>query len=142
MNSKKTRLFAFQWLIALCLALVFIIAAMVGFCTNRLGFGIASAFVGAIYFIRYVFFVPHSFAFDKEVVTLFYVFKLETIKYRNIKSCDKEISGVRHYPWGEYYRVCVDKPCPREIKIPFTAEIGEKITKHINVQNKKYNKKK
>ena len=59
-------------------------------------------------------------------------FTSKTVKYVHIKSCDKEESGIRNYPWGTYYHIIADKPFWQEFKIPSTKEIDVQIKRHIN----------
>ena len=68
------------------------------------------------------------------IMAFVYVFKNKIIKYGYIKSCDKEESGVRNYPWGTYYHIIADKPFWQEIKIPSTQEIDMQIKKRIKIK--------
>ena len=97
--------------------------------------GIFFSLFGVAFLFGFVTFVPHTFIFDNEKIITVGIFINKTIKYVNIKTCDKEESGIRNYPWGTYYHIIADKPFWQEIKIPSTKNIDNQIKKHINVQN-------
>ena len=130
----KNRIFIFKWLISILVGLIAIIIAVIGFIISYIVMGIVFSLFGVAIIAWYFAFVPHSFLFDDEKITITYVFKNKTVKYVNIKSCDKEESGVRNYPWGTYYHIIADKPFWQEIKIPSTKEIDMQIEKRIKIK--------
>ncbi len=142
MKTEKSKHFIFQWLLGLLITLVTITVAVLSFVENQIGAGIAISVFSVILLIKFIFFEPHSVAFDGEKVTLYYVFKSEAVKYSNIKSCDKTTSGIKSYPYGEYYNIIVDKPYLRELKIPYTKEIDLNIKKYIKTDHQNGRRKK
>lgn len=132
MKVENKRIFIFRWLISIFVGLAVAAMAAIAFCESRIGEGVFLSLCGAFILIRDVFFVPHSFIFDRERITLIYVFRSQSVKYVNIKSCDKEFSGVKSYPWGDYYSIITDKLFWQEVKIPSTPEIDLQINKRIN----------
>ena len=127
----KEKIFIIKWLISIFAGLITIIIGVIGFIISYIEMGILFSLFGVAIITWYFAFVPHSFLFDNEKITIIYVFKNKTIKYGYIKSCDKEESGVRNYPWGTYYHIITDKPFWQEIKIPSTKEIDIQMVKHI-----------
>ena len=130
----KEKIFIIKWLISIFAALIAIIIGVIGFIISYIEMGMLFSLIGVAMITWYFSFVPHSFLFDNEKITIIYVFKNKTIKYGSIKSCDKEESGVRNYPWGTYYHIIADKPFWQEIKIPSTKEIDMQIEKRIKIK--------
>ncbi len=128
---KSEIIFIYKWLIAVFVGVVALFIGVIGFIINYLEMGIVfSLFSGAL-FIWYIFFVPHTFIFDNDKITVRYVFKTKSIRYAYIKNIDKEESGVRNYPWGTYYRIIWENPCWQELKIPSTKKIDLQIKKYL-----------
>ena len=132
--KMKDKIFIFKWIIAIFVGLVGVIIGVVGFMISYIEMGIFFSLFGVAIIIWYFSFVPHSFLFDNEKITIIYIFRYKIVKYINIKSCDKEESGVRDYPWGTYYHIIADKPFWQEIKIPSTKEIDMQIEKRIKIK--------
>ena len=130
----KEKIFIFKWLISIFDGAVAVTIGIVGFFTNHIEIGIVFLLFGIVIISWYIAFVPHSFMFDNEKITSICTFKKQTIKYVNIKSCRKEESGIRNYPWGIYYHVITDKPFWQEIKIPSTKMIDIQIGKYIKTK--------
>ena len=129
--EMKNKVFIFKWLISIFVGLIAVIIGAIGFIISCVEMGIVFSLFGVAIIAWYIAFVPHSFLFDDEKITIIYIFRYKIIKYINIKSCDKEESGVRNYPWGTYYHIIADKPFWQEIKIPSTKEIDIQMVKHI-----------
>ena len=127
----KEKIFIGKWLISIFIGLVAIVIGIVGFVINYMEMGIFFLLVGTAIVFWFVAFVPHSFVFDNEKILMVCFFKSKTVKYVYIKSCDKEESGIRTYPWGTYYRIIADKPFWQEFNIPSTKEIDVQIKRHI-----------
>ena len=127
----KEKIFIGKWLISIFIGLVAIIIGIVGFVISYMEIGIFFLLVGAAIIFWLVAFVPHTFIFDNEKILVVGIFTSKTVKYIHIKSCDKEESGIRNYPWGTYYHIIADKPFWQEIKIPSTKEIDVHIKRHI-----------
>ena len=129
--------FIFKWLISVFVGLVAVIIGIAGFIMSYVEMGIVLSLFGVVNIVWYIAFVPHSFAFDNEKITVTYVFKKQAVRYVDIRSCDKEESGIRNYPWGVYYRIMADKPFWREIKIPSTKEIDMQVKKYVGLDRGK-----
>ena len=127
----KEKIFIGKWLISIFIGLIAIIIGIVGFVISYIEVGIFFLLVGATILLGFVAFVPHSFIFDNEKILVVGIFTSKTVKYIHIKSCDKEESGIRNYPWGTYYHIIADKPFWQEFKIPSTKEIDVQIKRHI-----------
>ena len=127
----KEKIFIGKWLISIFIGLVAIVIGIVGFVINYMEMGIFFLLVGTAIVFWFVAFVPHSFIFDNEKILVVGIFTSKTVKYIHIKSCDKEESGIRNYPWGTYYHIIADKPFWQEFKIPSTKEIDVQIKRHI-----------
>ena len=127
----KEKIFIGKWLISIFIGLVAIVIGIVGFVINYMEMGIFFLLVGTAIVFWFVAFVPHSFVFDNEKILMVCFFTSKTVKYVYIKSCDKEESGIRNYPWGTYYHIIADKPFWQEFKIPSTKEIDVQIKRHI-----------
>ena len=130
-TEMKNKIFIFKWLISIFIGLGALIIGVIGFIITDIEMGIVFSLFGVAIVAWYIVFVPHSFLFDDEKIIIIYVFKNKTIKYVNIKSCDKEESGIRNYPWGTYYYILADKPFWQDIKIPSTKEIDIQMKKHM-----------
>ena len=141
-SAEKTKVFIFRWLLAFLCGPVIVALSLAQFFENRIWVGIFLVLVGAGFMLKYIFFVPYSFTFDDKKVTLHYVFKSEAAKYSDIKSCDKVTSGIKNYPFGEFYRIFVDNPVLWAMDIPSTKETDLQIEKYFVVQDKKHTKKK
>ena len=127
----KEKIFIGKWLISIFIGLVAIVIGIVGFVINYMEMGIFFLLVGTANVFWFVAFVPHSFVFDNEKILMVCFFTSKTVKYVYIKSCDKEESGIRNYPWGTYYHIIADKPFWQEFEIPSTKEIDVQIKRHI-----------
>ncbi len=127
----KEKIFIGKWLIPIFIGLVAIIIAVFGFIISYMEMGILFLLVGAAILFWFIAFVPHTFIFDNEKILVVGIFTSKTVKYVHIKSCDKEESGIRNYPWGKYYHIIADKPFWQEIKIPSTKEIDVQIKRHM-----------
>ena len=123
----KEKIFIRKWMIAIFIGFISVIVGVVGFIINYMEMGVFFLLLGIGIIFWFVAFVPHSFIFDNEKISIIYILKSKTINYVSIKSCNKEESGIRNYPWGMYYHIIADKPFWQEIKIPSTKEINEKI---------------
>ena len=104
----KEKIFIGKWLISIFIGLVAIVIGIVGFVINYMEMGIFFLLVGTAIVFWFVAFVPHSFVFDNEKILMVCFFTSKTVKYVYIKSCDKEESGIRNYPWGTYYHIISD----------------------------------
>ena len=127
----KEKIFIGKWLISIFIGLVAIVIGIVGFVINYMEMGIFFLLVGTAIVFWFVAFVPHSFVFDNEKILMVCFFTSKTVEYVYIKSCGKEESGIRNYPWGTYYHIIADKPFWQEFKIPSTKEIDVQIKRHI-----------
>ena len=127
----KEKIFIYKWLISVFIGAVAIIIGVVGFIISYIEMGIVFLLFGVAILFWFIAFVPHTFIFDNEKVTAVGFFKKKIIKYIHIKSCSKEESGIRNYPWGTYYHIIADKPFLQEIKIPSTKEIDNQIKSYI-----------
>ena len=130
----KNKVFIFKWLITIFAGLIAVIIGAIGFIISYVEMGIVFSLFGVAITAWYIAFVPHSFLFDNEKITIIYIFRCKIVKYINIRSCDKEESGVRNYPWGTYYHIIADKPFWQEIEIPSTKEIDMQIEKRIKIK--------
>lgn len=130
----KEKIFIFKWLNSIFVGLIAVIIGVVGFIISYIEMGIVFSLFGVVVIAWYIAFIPHSFIFDDEKITIVCTFQNKTIKYVYIKSGDKEESGIRNYPWGTYYHIISDKPYWQEIKIPSTKEIDNQIRKHIKTK--------
>ena len=129
----KEKIFISKWLISIFIGLVAIIIGMVGFVISYMEMGIFFLLFGVAILFWFFALVPHSFIFDNEKILMVCFFTSKTVKYVYIKSCDKEESGIRNYPWGTYYHIIADKPFWQEFEIPSTKEIDVQIKRHIKV---------
>ncbi|MBR3965270.1 MAG: hypothetical protein IKJ80_07665 [Clostridia bacterium] len=129
----KEKIFIYKWLISVFVGIVAAIIGIVGFIISYVEMGVVFSLFGVVNTAWYAAFVPHSFVFHSKKITALYVFKKQEVKYADIRSCDKEESGIRNYPWGAYYRVMADKPFWREMKIPSTKEIDIQVKNHIGL---------
>lgn len=120
-----------KWLIAILVGIISSVIGIVGFFISYIEMGIVFLLFGVVIIAFYIMVVPHSFMVDSEKITAIYVFRKKNVKYVDIKSCAKEESGIRNYPWGAYYHIIVDKPFFQEIKIPYTKEIERYIGKYL-----------
>ena len=127
----KEKIFIIKWLISIFAGLITIIIGVIGFIISYIEMGILFSLFGVAIITWYFAFVPHSFLFDNEKILMVCFFISKTVKYVYIKSCDKEESGIRNYPWGTYYHIIADKPFWQEFKIPSTKEIDVQIKRHI-----------
>ena len=127
----KEKIFIYKWLISVFIGAVAIIIGVVGFIISYIEMGIVFLLFGVAILFWFIAFVPHTFIFDNEKVTAVGFFKKKIIKYVHIKSCSREESGIKNYPWGTYYHIIADKPFWQEIKIPSTKEIDNQIKSYI-----------
>ena len=127
----KEKIFIGKWLISIFIGLVAIIIGSVGFIISYIEMGIFFLLFGVAILFLFIAFIPYAFSFDSEKITTIGIFISKTVKYVYIKSCDKEESGIRNYPWGTYYHIIADKPFWQEFKIPSTKEIDVQIKRHI-----------
>ena len=127
----RKKIFIGKWCIPIFIGAVSTVIGGLGFIISDMGMGVAFSLFAIAIIARYIAFVPHSFIFDNEKITVIYVFKTQIIKYDHIKSCDKEESGIRNYPWGTYYHIITDKPFGQEFRIPSTKEFDVQIKRHF-----------
>lgn len=125
--TRNTKIFIWKWFLAITIGFTAIAIGIVGFCIDFMKMGLFFTLFGITILIYYVFFIPHSFLFGSDSIAVIYIFKKSTVRYNHIKSCNKEESGIRNYPWGNYYHVIVDKPFWQEFKIPSTKNIDYNI---------------
>ena len=135
-NSDK--IFIPKWLVGILLGTVCLALGVVGFFESYMEIVILFTLLGVCLPVWYIAFIPHSFLFDNEKITAVYAFKKKSIKYAHIKSCIKGESGVRNYPFGEYYQIISDKPFWQELNIPSTKKIDKQISNHITMIKERY----
>ncbi len=129
----KEKIFIGKWLIAVFIGLVAVGIGVVGFIIAYVEMGIIFSLLGAAIIFGFVAFVPHTFIFDNEKITTVGILIKKEIKYANIKTCEKQESGIRNYPWGIYYHIIADKPYWQEINMPSTKGINDQIRKYIKI---------
>ena len=125
--TDNIKIFIWKWFLAIAIGFTAIAIGIVGFVIKFIEMGFFFTLFGIAILFYYIFFVPHSFLFCSDNIMIIYIFKRKTVKYIHIKSCSKEESGIRNYPWGKYYHVIVDKPFWQEFKIPSTKKIDSNI---------------
>ena len=129
---RDEKIFIWKWMFSIFRGLVYLILGAVGFVISDMEMGIFFSLLGVCVFAWYIDFVPHSFAFDSDKITAIYVFKSRTVQCANIKTLEKQWSGIRNYPWGDYYYVTVSKPTYLEFKIPATKKVDLQIRKYLD----------
>ena len=128
---NRGKMFIWKWMIAIFVGTVALLIGSVGFMIHIMEMGIVFSLFAVAFLIWYIAFVPHSFLFDNEKITIIYVFKTKSVRYVHIKNCNKEESGIRNYPWGMYYHIIVDKPIWQEFKILSTRDIDWQIKRYV-----------
>jgi len=114
----QQKVFITKWLVALIAGALLLALGVVCLALGEIETGCAFAAIGTLYALWFVFFVPHSFCLNDGKITAVYVIKTKTVYLRDIKKCLLEGSGIKAYPWGDFYRVIVDAPQWQELKIP------------------------
>ena len=130
-NANGSPIFIEKWLYAVLIGVAFTFFSVFCFVRAIISGGIIFLLYAVIHITWFILLVPHSFRFDDEKITLIFVFKIKTLKYSDIKSCDKEECGIKTYPWGMQYYIITKDPSAREIKIPSTKQIDLNMEKYI-----------
>ena len=128
---ENKKVFIYKWLIAIFVGIIALLIGIIGFIINYLEMGIVFSLFGVALLFGYIFFVPHTFIFDNDKITVRYVFKTKSLRYAYIKTIDKEESGIRNYPWGTYYHIICKNPFWQKLKIPSTKKIDLQIKKYL-----------
>ena len=130
-QNGKPAVFVKLWLDGIMISVLPLICSVIFFSRRDIAVGIISGIWALLWVLWFIFLIPHSFLFDDEKITAIYVFRIKTVMYVHIKGCERQVSGVRTYPWREQYYIIADKPSWEEIKIPSTKETDAEIEEHI-----------
>lgn len=114
----QQKVFITKWLVAVIIGFLLLALGVVCLLLRYIDIGCIFAAIGVLYAMWFVFFVPHSFCLCGNKITAVYVARTKTICLSGVKRCRLEGSGIKAYPWGDFYRVVVNAPQWDELKIP------------------------
>ena len=131
MAIDKNKIFIGKWLLPVISGAFVMLLSVICFTMRDVAVGIIVLLIGAVMSAYFVFFVPHSIAFDAEKMRLIYVFGAKSVRYSDIKICERDDSGIKKYPYGECYHIIFVGDTSIEVYIPSTREIDEKIAPYL-----------
>ena len=131
MALNNDKIFMTRWLLPVISGISVMLLSVICFTMRDVAMGIIVLLIGAVMSAYFVFFVPHSIAFDAEKMRLIYVFGAKSVRYSDIRICEREDSGIKKYPYGECYHIICEGASSLEVYIPSTREIDEKIAPYL-----------
>lgn len=130
-HFQPVRVFIYKWMIPIFMGLLLLISGIIAFAINEIESGTVLFLLSAAVFIIHLSLFPHSFIFASEKIIAVYLFRTKAMKYSDISSCERENSGIKSYPFGDYYAVVSMKPRHVELKVPATKEIDSIIKERV-----------